>query len=179
MKTIQLETKNPHVHLVEPDVERDAVLGVTWLEGEMGRRTLTLMGVADKDNKPTSLVEERERVNGFITKPDELNWMIAYDGKVVGTIWVDLEASEHVRGPSVHIMIGDPDMRGKGVGSTSMRSVMDYLHSQGTDTIYSRHIVENPGSINLLKDLGFTEDGQPYPDKDGLHWQNVSYTPTP
>ncbi len=31
MKTISLETDNPSVHLVEPELERDAQLGIQWI----------------------------------------------------------------------------------------------------------------------------------------------------
>jgi len=72
MKTTPLETNSPDVQLVVPDIERDAALGVEWLEGELGRATLTSMGVADKDNKPTTLEYERERIRDFIERDDQL-----------------------------------------------------------------------------------------------------------
>lgn len=44
MKVPVLETNNPHLKLIEPDIERDAANGIKWLEGDMGRTTLRLMG---------------------------------------------------------------------------------------------------------------------------------------
>lgn len=173
MKTVHLVTTNPAVELIEPNVERDAVLGVAWLEGELGRSTLTLMGVADKDNKPTSLGAEQERVKGFIERPDQLNWMIQHEDKVVGTVWVDLVDSEELPAPSVHIMIGDPAMHGKGVGSASIQAVLKHLTQKGHQTIYSRHLTKNNGAQKLLESLGFQPLGGTYADKDGLEWQNV------
>ncbi|HCZ28323.1 TPA: hypothetical protein DHU97_01110, partial [Candidatus Saccharibacteria bacterium] len=64
--TENLQTDNPDVFLVEPNIERDAALGVQWLEGELGRATLTSMGVADQDNEPTTMEQERKRVKDFI-----------------------------------------------------------------------------------------------------------------
>lgn len=166
-------TSNPDVVLVQPDVERDAALGVQWLEGELGRATLTSMGVADKDNKPTTLEHERERVRDFIEKQDQLNWMIEYQGKVVGSVWADLRQVGNVPPPAMHIMIGDPNVRGKGIGYAATSKVTEHLKDQGFKSIYSRHLTKNGGASGLLQSLGFTELGEPYTDDDGLEWQNV------
>jgi RimJ/RimL family protein N-acetyltransferase len=174
MKAVHLETINPVVELVEPDVARDAALGVVWLEGELGHSTLALMGVADKDNKPTSLEAEQERVRGFIERPDQLNWMIQYDGKVVGSVWVDLFKSDKLPAPSVHIMIGDPKIRGKGVGYSTISAVLEYLAAQGNKTVYSRHLTTNEGAKSLFESLGFSSLGDPYSASNELEWQNVS-----
>jgi RimJ/RimL family protein N-acetyltransferase len=98
--------------------------------------------------------------------------MIEYEGKVVGSVWADLEDSEDVPGPSVHIMIGDPDMRGKGVGTSTVNTVLDYLEEQGHDIIYSRHLITNHRADELLKSLGFTNLGEPY-ISDTLEFQNL------
>jgi hypothetical protein len=102
MKTIPLETDNPSVHLVEPKLARDSQLGVQWLHGDIGRNTLQLMGVSDEDNQPTTLQQEKQRVAEFIERPDQLNWMIEYQGQVVGSIWVDLESKARVPSPAIH-----------------------------------------------------------------------------
>lgn len=173
MKATQLETSNPNVELVEPVVERDAALGVEWLHGELGHNTLELMGVPEADNKPTTLKAEQERVRGFIEQNDQLNWMIKYDGKIVGSVWVDLKENEGLPAPSVHIMIGDPNMRGKGVGPATLSTVIDYIESKGNNSIYSRHLTKNQRAKSLLESLGFHNLGNKYTDTDGLEWQNV------
>jgi RimJ/RimL family protein N-acetyltransferase len=171
--TESLQTNNPDVSLVEPDIERDAALGVQWLEGELGRATLTSMGVAEKDNKPTTLENERERVRDFIEGQDQLNWMIEYKGKIVGSVWADLKQVGNVPAPAIHIMIGDPDVRGKGVGFAATSKVTEHLEDQGFKNVYSRHLTKNNGASGLLRSLGFTELSEPYTDEDGLEWQNV------
>lgn len=174
MKTIPLETSNPDIRLIEPDIERDAALGVEWLQGELGRTTLSSMGVAEKDNKPTDIECERERVKDFIEQDDQLNWMIDYQGKVVGSIWVDLEQVGSVPAPAIHIMIGDPEMRGKGIGYTVTSKVIEYLQKErNAGNIYSRHLTKNSGASNLLGSLGFEKLGEPYTDQDGLVFQNL------
>ena len=176
MKAPQLETTNPAIKLIEPDVERDAALGVEWLHGELGHSTLVLMGVADEDNKPTSLEAERARVQDFIEGKDQLNWMIQYEGTVVGSVWVDLVTKDELPAPAVHIMIGNPAMRGKGVGFSTVNSVLNYLKTLGHETIYSRHLTKNSGATTLLDSLGFHDLGEPHTDSDGLEWQNVVKT---
>lgn len=175
MKAPLLETKNALIRLVEPNVERDAQLGVQWLNGELGRVTMQSMGNTDEEIEsmlPTTLEKESERVKDFLDKDDQLNWMIEYEGKVVGTVWVNLNSSQDLPGPSVHIMIGDPDMRGKGVGGSTVSTVLEYLGEQGHDVIYSRHLTTNEGADKLLKSVGFTELGEPYPS-DTLEFQNL------
>ena len=173
MKTITLETNNPSVHLIEPELERDAQLSVQWLHGDIGRNTLQLMGVSEEDNKPTTLEQEKQRVTEFIENPDHLNWMIEYNGKVVGSIWVDLEPKDSVPSPAIHIMIGDLSVRGKGVGFSATSKVAGYLEEQGNKSIYSRHLTKNNGARSLLETLGFKDMDEPYIDQDGLEWQNV------
>lgn len=173
MKTVLLDTSDPLVRLVEPDVERDAALGVQWLQGETGRDTLRQMGVAVRDNLSTDLAKERDRVGDFVSNPDQLNWMIQYDCKVVGSIWVDLKEKEGLPAPAVHIMIGDPGARGKGIGSTSMESVISYLDSKGYSTVFSRHLANNNRAAKLLEEQGFEDMAESYLDQEGLTWQNM------
>ncbi len=40
----QLETPRSNVRLIQPKVDRDAQLSLSWLEGEIGKNTLSLMG---------------------------------------------------------------------------------------------------------------------------------------
>ena len=174
MQAPQLQTYNPNIHLIEPDIERDAQLGQHWLEGELGRNTLSLMGVADSHNQATTLEQEKERVRDFIENADQLNWMIQLDNKVVGSIWVDLKPKDKVPAPAVHIMIGDPIVRGKGVGGASTVAVIDFLRQQGEAAVYSRTLVQNTIAKNLLYDNGFIPYGESYTDEDGLEWQNAA-----
>lgn len=176
MKAPRLGTADPLVELVEPDIERDPLLGVEWLSGEIGRDTLSLMGVTDRDNVPTNLENEKKRVAGFIDNESQFNWMIKYDTDIVGSIWVDLQENEGLPAPAIHIMIGDPNARGKGIGNSTTKSVIDYLHSQGKTTIYSRHLVTNERAAKLLEEQGFTDYGEAYSDQDGLKWQNMSHS---
>jgi RimJ/RimL family protein N-acetyltransferase len=173
MKTGILHTINPSVLLIEPNLERDASLGVKWINCPEGYKTLQLMGVADKDNKRTTLEQEKRRVQEFIKDPKQLNWMISLDSKVVGAVWVNLYDTDCLKSPSIHIMIGDTNIRGKGIGTATVRSVLDYLKQQGYKIVYSRYLLINNGSKKLLTNIGFNNDGNTYEDNDKLVWQNV------
>lgn len=160
--------------LVNPVVERDARAGVAWLTGEEGRKTLRLMGNPENHIKPPSLDEERDRVRGFITSTEQTTWMVRYRGDIVGAVWIDLHPTRHVPAPAVHIMIGDPSVRGKGIGENTVLAVASLLRGQGdNDNLYSRHLVSNDGAARLLAKVGFRPLGKPYKDEDGLEWQNA------
>lgn len=174
MKAGILATSNPSVILVEPNIERDSALGVEWINGPMGRETLKLMGVTDKDNQPTTLQLEQERVQEFITGKNQLNWMISYKDKVIGAIWVVLQNSEYLKSPSIHIMLGNVNVRGQGIGTSAVESILKYLKLQGYNLVYSRYLLINAGSKKLLNNFGFEKDGESYSDADGLEWQNVT-----
>jgi RimJ/RimL family protein N-acetyltransferase len=71
-------------------------------------------------------------------------------------------------------MIGDPTVRGRGIGQAAVRAIMALLTQEGLyDTLYSRYLLQNSGSARLLAKVGFLEDGDSYVDGDGLAFQNV------
>ncbi len=171
----RLKTKNPNIELVEPDIERDAPIAVNWLAGDIGRQTLRLMGNTDKNNKPSSLDEEKARIKGFIESEEQLTWMISLHENIIGTIWVLTDDTEYVSGPSIHFMIGDPDARGHGAGRAATQAVIDYLREEGKyQHLFSRHLMVNEGAKKLLESCGFEKLEEPYEDSDGLSWQNVA-----
>ena len=192
----ELNTNDDDVKLVFPNVERDAPRSVEWLSGEVGHSTMLLMGNSEEVvnnivNMPDDqkLIEEQKRVQEFIETPGELNWTIQYKGNPVGAIWVELndkvinlENGKKItlKGPSPHIMIGDIEARGKGIGPKASEAVMDYLLRDGEySTIYTRARTNNQRIINMLTSPEskyiFKEDGSPYTDGDGLEFQNFKY----
>lgn len=174
MFTKQLPTTNQKINLIKPDVSRDAPLSVYWLADPHGRFTLKMMGVPDKDNHAYTLAEEQKRVQEFLDLKDQYNWMIEVDGRVIGSIWVDLKDTAEIKAPSLSIMLGDPDVRHGGIGAAVGEAVINYLIEAGCDRIYSRHLIENTISPKLLYKLNFQNDGAPYIGaEDGLLWQNT------
>ena len=172
----ELPSRNPTIRLTEPVVERDSRLGVEWLSGEMGKKTLELMGNVPEEIVEPSLELEANRIHEFLQTSDQLYWMIEVENKVAGAVWIDLVAKESVKAPSVHIMIGDPSVRGKGVGKVAFETVLNWLvNVRKEKTVYTRHLVNNEAAYKLISDLNFKKDGDPYTDNDGLLWQNEIY----
>lgn len=172
-----LPTSLPELSLVTPDPGRDAAQAVEWLKGDAGKETLMLMGNPEAKIEPPSLEAERERLEKFITLAREgrqLTWMMRCADATVGAIWVDLEPTKHLAAPAIHIMIGDPSVRGQGVGRAAMAAVIGYLRADGKyPKLYSRYLTTNTGSIKLLNGFGFTHLGPAYTDEDGLEFQNL------
>ena len=140
----------------------------------MGKQTLLLMGVPEDQLQEPSEDIERARISDFIELENQYNWMIQLDDKIVGAVWVDLEDTDHLKAPGIHIMIGDKAARGRGVGRSSIKAVIDFLYEErDQDKIYSRHLTNNEAISNLLSELGFEPVGNEYSDSDGLEWQNV------
>ncbi|MDB5179155.1 MAG: hypothetical protein JWN01_1098 [Patescibacteria group bacterium] len=171
----ELSTRLADLSLVRPNIEQDAPLAVKWLAGPAGRETLRLMGNTDEHNKPSTLEEEQVRMREFITATNQETWMIRFQDKVVGAVWLSLDATQYLLAPSIHIMLGDPSVRGQGIGGAVIKTLVERLKNGSQyEYLYSRYLTENAGSAKLLKNAGFTEDGQSYQDEDGLSFQNVN-----
>jgi len=170
----RLQTSLPDLYLVKPNIETDPAISVGWLEGAVGRETLLLMGNTEANSTPSTLGDEQRRVREFITSIDRRTWSMRYQGKTVGAIWVDLKPNEYLHAPAIHIMIGDPNVRGKGIGQATMLRVIERLEQEGEHhQLHSRYVAENAGSAKLLAKVGFVNDGDKYEDIDGLRFQNV------
>ena len=170
----RLSSTDSAVKLIKTNVVRDTPLGAYWMADPHGRYTLRMMGVPDEDNRATTLAEETQRMRSFLEGNDQYNWMIEMDGRVIGTIWVDLKPAHGQLAPSLSIMLGDPTVRGGGLGYSASLAVIEYLQSIGHTHVYSRHLTENRASEKLLQKLHFINDLEPYVDnEDGLNWQNV------
>lgn len=170
----ELLTVDEDIRLIPPDVERDAPLSVSWLEGEEGEETLRSMGVPDKDIVSPTLEGEEERIHEMIESPHRIAWMIEYAGEVVGYAAAELQPTEYVEAPAVVVMIGDTWARGRGIATMALRAVIDWLRDEYEDTfVYARYRISNEASAQMLLKVGFENDGSPYKDDNGLVWQNV------
>lgn len=132
------------------------------------------MGVKEASNQPSSLEDEERRLREYIIATDQVTWMIRYLDRTVGAVWLSLKATEYLDAPSIHIMIGEVEARGRGVGKATLKVVIDQQRQAGQgEWLHSRCLVDNVGSAKLLESVGFVEDGQSYQDGDGLRFQNV------
>lgn len=171
----ELLTSIEEIRLVPPDLERDPPLSTEWLAGESGRLTQQSMGIPDKDIQEEPTLEgEEERIRMMMESDHHIVWMIDLDGDIVGAVEAELNPTKYLDAPSVHVMIGDTAARGRGVATAALRSVIDWLQSTHEDIfIFTRYLVNNEASAQLLLKVGFEQDGEPYIDDEGLKWQNV------
>jgi RimJ/RimL family protein N-acetyltransferase len=172
-----MKPNRPDVQLVVPSLKRDPPFAYAWFNQPRGRATLLSMGNAESEIEPVTLIGEMETIQEFLSLEKEgqqITRMIIYGGKTIGAVWVELFENHGVKPPSIHILIGDPDYRGMGIGSSVMQSAIDYVKNQLLfPAVYSRHLASNVAVIKLNKSLGFVKDGVPYVDKNGLEWQGI------
>lgn len=165
----------PSYSLEKPDAERDAPFSVAWLSGKTGGETLELMGVVPQD--VVSLETETKRFEEFTeleAAKKQVLWVIRADYKSVGVVWINLEDTPDLQAPSLHIMIGDPQYRHKGIGYAVMKDAIRYAYCNlPYATLYSRHLTSNDIVDKLSKKLGFEKDGDTYDDEQGQTWQNI------
>jgi RimJ/RimL family protein N-acetyltransferase len=172
-----MQSNRPDIQLLVPDAERDASFALSWFERPEGHATLLSMGNAEDEIEPSTLEGEKATLREFLDLEKDnkqMTRMIVVDGKTIGAVWIELFENHGVKPPSIHIMIGNPEYRGKGIGASVMQSAVDYvkdvLHAPA---IYTRHLASNTIVSNMNKGLGFVEDGEPYADENGLTWQPI------
>lgn len=172
-----MKFKQSDIQLLVPDVERDAVFAHAWFARPEGRATLLSMGNAEHEIEDMTLADHRTIMQEFIDFEKEgkqITRVIVADSKTIGVVWIELYENHDVQVPSIHIMIGDPEYRGRGVGRIAMKFMLDYArHILRYKTIYTRHLANNVPVAKLNEVLGFVKDGEVYKDENGLEWQNI------
>lgn len=174
-----MKSNQSDIQLLMPDIERDAVFAHTWFTRPEGRATLLSMGNAEHEIEEMTLADHRRIMQEFLDferEGKQITRVIVADNKTIGVVWIELYENHDVKAPSIHIMIGDPDYRGKGIGRIAMESMLDYAcNTLGHKTIYTRHLANNLPVARLNETLGFVKDGEKYTDENGLEWQNIKY----
>jgi len=172
-----IQTSIDELKLEEPDPIRDAPFALGWFEAPHGRETLLLMGNADHEISTPSLAGEQATLREFIdlkAQGKQLTWMIRIDNQTIGAAWIDLLENHSVKSPSIHLMIGAKEYRGRGIGKATMSALIEYVQTHiETPAIYSRHLTTNSVVAAMNRSLGFANDDIPYADENGLEWQNV------
>lgn len=118
----------------------------------------------------------RDRIKEFIqleAESKQITRMISVDGVTIGAVWLELIETRGVKPPSLHIMIGNSDYRGMGIGKIAMLEAIDLAKNKGYKVIYTRHLTNNTEIKKLNDSLGFVDDGDPYTDNNGLTWQHI------
>ena len=177
-----MNPKQPNIQLLAPNVERDAVFAHAWFTRPEGRATLLSMGNAQHEIGDMTLQDHRQIMQEFLDFEKEgkqITRVIVTDNKTVGVVWIELYQNHGVKAPGIHIMIGDPDYRGKGIGRAAMEFMLGYARDTlKYETVYTRHLASNLPVARLNETLGFVKDGETYKDENGLEWQNIKRTLT-
>lgn len=167
------------VHLLAPDVERDAPFALDWFSQAEGRQTLLSMGNAVHEIEESTLDGEKMKIQEFIDlerNKRQITRMIVVDDITIGAVWIELFENHGVKAPSVHIIIGNLNYRGRGIGTSAMQAAIHYaMHDLGANTAYSRHLASNKTIVAVNRKLGFKVDGSVYEDDNGLVWQKVKF----
>lgn len=172
-----IQTDIPDISLVTPNPERDAPFALNWFVSKFGKETLLLMGNAENEIEPSTLESETKIIGEFIELEKDnkqLTWMIRDQDKTIGATWIELADTPDVKSPAIHIMIGDKEYRGKGIGRSVINEMLQYLDTDlRANDVYSRHLASNEAAKKLLESCGFGNDGEVYSDSNDLNWQNV------
>jgi len=172
-----MKVKQSDIQLLTPDGERDAEFAHTWLTRPEGRETLLSMGNAEHEIEEMTLEDHRQIMQEFLDferEGKQITRVIVADNKTIGVVWIELYENHGVKAPSIHIMIGDPNYRGKGIGRIAMGSMIDYARNTlKYKTMYTRHLANNLPVARLNETFGFVKDGDRYKDENGLEWQNI------
>lgn len=165
------------IQLLEPEVDRDAAFAHSWFIRPEGHSTLISMGNAENEIEESTLEGEQQIMHEFINlerDSKQITRVIVVDDITIGVVWIELFEDHGVKSPGVHIMIGNPDYRGKGIGRAVMGSAINYVHEVlHFKIIYTRHLANNTPIAKLNESLGFIKDGEPYLDDNSLRWQNI------
>jgi len=162
---------------VKPNPAIHAPITLGWFESGDGHETLLLMGNAEHEIEPPSLQTELQILEDFVLLEkmnEQLTWMIDFGGDIVGVAWIELTENHGVKPPSVHLMIGNKEYRGQGIGRATMQALLAYIRNNiDTTFVYSRHLKSNSVVANMNQGLGFKNEGDSYLDENGLEWQNI------
>jgi RimJ/RimL family protein N-acetyltransferase len=175
-----MKSTRPDIQLLRPNVDRDAPFAHSWFTRSEGRATLVSMGNVESEIKTSTLSRERKIMQEFLdleASGKQITRAIVVGGETIGFVWVELFENHGIKPPALHIMIGNPDYRGKGIGRAVMEAAINYVRDTlHHTTLRTRHLTSNIAIAKLNESLGFTKDGAPYADEDGLMWQNVILT---
>lgn len=172
-----LLTSLKSLRLVDPNPVLHAPVTLSWFTSEYGHETLLLMGNAEHEIHAPSLAGEQKILQEFLTlnnQKKQLSWMIEFESQIVGVAWIELTENHTVKAPSIHLMIGAKEYRGRGIGKATMQTLIEYITSVlKSPVIYSRHLASNLVVASMNRSLGLMHDGETYTDENGLVWQNT------
>ncbi len=138
---------------LRPMQDRDMPLFVQWLQDAEVRRWLASI------TEPPTLEEQFDWYEGRRSDPDSVLWSIeTLDGRLVGS--VELRLAQHAQRAELGIAIQDKTMWSQGLGTDTVRLVMEY----GFEDLELHRIElmtdeENVRGRRCYEKCGFIEEG--------------------
>lgn len=165
------------IDIREVNSDIDAMSAHKWFSQPSGSDTLRLMGNAEHEIKPSSYESEHATFVEFQdleSKGEQVTRTICVNDTVIGIVWIELRENHGIKAPSIHVMIGDVNYRGKGFGRAGMEWGIEYAkHGLKAPVLYSRYLTRNVPISRMMNSLKFSLDGRMYVDSNDLEWQNV------
>lgn len=137
MHMTTLSTSLAGLTLIEPVPAQHAPITLGWFEADYGRETLLLMGNAEHEIEKPSLASEMKVLEEFVElsrKNEQLTWMMQFENMIIGVAWVELVENHTVPPPSAHLMIGNKEYRGRGIGKATMQALIPTSKRTSTPT---------------------------------------------
>lgn len=94
----------------------------------------------------------RDRRQGLDGPHGELTWAVLVDDRVVGSVRLKRTGREGLFETGLWLT---EDVRGQGVGTTSLAAVMDKGRDLGAAALYAETLAGNRGAVGALRRLGF------------------------
>jgi RimJ/RimL family protein N-acetyltransferase len=123
--------------------------------------------------RPINVSQEEEYIKQFNSEDDSVHFLIEYQGKKVGYIFIGELKSDYRRsgvGYFIH-----PEYHGQGIGTKSLKMVVTYtFETLNRHKIRGGFLEGNPASKRVMEKAGFQEEGteRDYKYVDG-EWKNV------
>lgn len=138
---------------LRPPRPEDAERMITWFEDMEITRFLLL-------RNPPSIDQEHEWLNKMAKEPDEIVWVIEFEGRIVGTTAIHAINWKEGFG-TTGTVIGDKTVWGKGLGRELMQLRTRYAFTQlPLRKLKSGYIAGNGASAKAQQAAGYREIGR-------------------
>ena len=151
--TVPNEKMNQTIEILGPD---------QWKEyQEIRLKSLKTDPTAFAISYQQFLEQGEEKIRKNLSDPNRKNYIAKIGDKIVALAEYSLETPENVKHlAKIHAVFVDPDFRGKGIGYSLLKRMIDDLHNNPvTVRVVLSVNNENETAKNLYKKLGFVQFG--------------------
>ena len=129
----------------------------SWYDWEYGIELATLAGWTPLLARTAFKQKFEQRINE--PKDDMLHFALDYEGSFVGVLQL-AKIDHYEKIAAISIVIGPKELRGRGIGSSALRLLLDYAFTvQGLARVYAEVYGFNTRSQRLMEHAGFQREG--------------------